>query len=1141
MAASVVALTGIYESNFPTWGRCFWQAPTDGAVFLAHTSGNNEVDYVYSLDDGVTWSNPQHLFACDDLVLDNNFDVIMDPRGHIHSTFKYRGSGCYQFTGRVPGVGWDNASGLGPVGYCLTTDGSSSSNGFHGSLFMSEGKIGIFGDPVIAFPAVRIVAKKADQEIEAWWLSHPFNGYPIIHSGVVAPGQGLSTSAPKAGPLGGYPITTDAGQLGGQSIIFNVNNEYISNINNVNGNWQEMSTVPIVSDVNHEDPGGSGLLPFGPQMAFCSGLAKLNPILVSSASGLEMYTTYAEAAGDGAGFVRVDSTATYFNALGRKRRAPKGIPLGAHIPSGQVYGINGMGLRGSGTLVDMSFTNSSNTLNIYYLAHNALGLQCVNRIQCRMQRENSSTTTETQYDFSSLSHPVSGVREFAPATSQHTGGKENTAHWKNFKVLRHPTGPGIGVNKKELVCTIGSQAVYPSGFNFVVWDYNQSVKATEAFSYPMYDYDYVATSGQPVSGFGGILRTLKVTTPDRAFDRNNNTDAVINSGSSLTISFPQPTLLTRVELQTFGSSTSNRFPGAIISGSMDDVNWYHVHTMGSGHTSTHIKLSAENPQGSDVSERIAPWVAKYLKFDFRQSQKKVTTNYLLTELRLFGPGQLKGRWPTSTNPTQTIIRPEGSRSTERFRHYEGSLPNSDWRTYGDFTWGVRASGDWSKTISLPNRPNPQNGLVASGLFTGDSNGNGDGFSLKSNDCTPVNSSGIVQVNLNVSITETSSSGVLGRRTISFDYRTDFAGSDDKCDVYVSSFGDTTEGALIRKLNTPNLDWTNVAFDVGAGESTLKWIYTRGATSGSLVGNTAQVWIDNVIGLNGPAQPSIGGFLNGSHAALTGVIHGFMNAKGFTQIHAYMSGAALSSTVHGVLDASPIESGVIHGYMSAGMKESVHGYMFGEGTDITSSIHGVFGSSIPNSGSSVHAFMLGEGESNRIHGFLMSQSGSYGSIYSYINADDLSSIIYGYMDTYGLPSGSIHGYLDGRNANSFIYGYMGNNALAPSGGGTIAGGPGGLGGSTSGVSPTNWMYGYLKGEAATQFIHAYLEGPAGQIGAINGYLPVGDNVSIHGFLSAATGINSSIHSIASGVDFSSVSIKGYMYGVCLLYTSDAADE
>ena len=1126
---SAVALSGLYESNFPTWGRCFWQDPNDGAVFLAHTSGNEEVDYIYSTNSGVTWTAPQHLFACDDLTLDNNFDIIMDPRGHIHSVFKYRGSGCYQFTGRVAGGGYNNASGLGPVGFCLATDGASSSKGFHGSMFMSEGPIGIFGDPSVAFPAVRIVAKKADQQIEAWWLSHPFRDYPSIHSGILTEGEGIHTVAPIAGPDGGYPITTDAGQFGAQQITYNANNSSTEVVFNENGNWSLFSTVPVVSDVNFGDPGASGLLPFGPQMAFCSGLSKLNPVLISSASGIEMYTTYAEAAGDGNGFVRVDSTATYFSALGRKRRAPHGIPMGGHIPSGQVYGIGGQGLRGSGTLVDMSFTNSPNTLNIYYLAHNGLGLQCVNRIQCRMQRENS-TNTETQYDFGSLSHVVSGVREFAPATSAYAGGNENTAHWKNFKALRHPTGPGIGLTKSELVCTIGSAPVYPSGFNFIVWNFNESVKGSETFAYPMYDYDYVATSGNQVSGFGGIYRTLKVTNPGNAFDRDNNTNAVINSGSSLTINFPQPTMLTRVELQTFGSSSSNRFPGAFISGSMDGDNWYHVHTMGSGHTSTHIKLSAENPQGADVSERIAPWTAKYLKFDFRQSQKRATTNYLLNELILFGPVQLMCRLPTSSTPNQTIITPQGSRTTERFTHYEGTLPNSDWSISGNFTWGVRASGDWSKISSLPNRPYPQSGRVGSGLFVGDSNGNGDGFSLKPNDFTPVNSSGLVQLNINVSDTELSSSGVEGRRTISFDYRTDFAGSDDRCDVYVSAFGATTEGTLIRRITTPNIDWNNMAFDVGDGNSTIKWIYTRGSTSGSAAGNTAQIWIDNLIGFNGPAQPSIGGFLNGDNNSVSGVIYGFMNSKGFTQIHAYMSGAPLYSTIHGVLDASPFESGVIHGYMSASMNEKIHGYMFGVGTEINSSINGVMGSTIPNSGSQIHAYMLGEGESNRIYGFLMAESGQMGSIYAYMNAEAFDSLIHGYMSAYGLPSGTVHGYLDGRNVNGSIFGYMGNNALAPSGGGTVAGGPGGLGGSTSGVSPTNWIHGYLKGEEASQFIHAFLEGPPGQVGSIYGYMPVGDNASINGFVHAALIESGNIHGYASGVGYSSSTIKGYMYGV-----------
>lgn len=1121
MVASVIAQSGLFQSNLPAWGRCFWQDPNDGAVFLAYTSGTTEVDYIYSLDSGLGWSQPAQLFPVDDFTNDNNFDICMDRRGHIHSVFKWNGSGCYQFTGRIPGAGYTNDSGVGPAGFCLSTDGASSSKGLHASIFITDGPVGLFGDPVTQHPAARIACKRADQEVQVYNVTSPFNTYPAIQSGVCRLGE-------TAGPYGGYPIVNDGGNFGGLAVSYSASGSLMRWVHAQFGTFELLEQIPIVRDPHHTGNGGSGLMPYGPQMAFTSGIiGKLNPVVVSSASGCEMYTTFAEAAGAGAGFRRVDSTANLIG-LGLERRAPNGIPFAGTAPSGMIFGV-----EGSGTRVDISHGNSRDAMHIYYLAPDTLGVQTVNRVMCRVQREESSSdTAATQYEFSSESHFVSGVRTFAPATANHTGGFGNIAHWKNFKALKHPVRGGEGVTKKELVVTVGAEPIYPSGSNLVIWDYDDSVAGQETYRYPVYDYNYVATSGDPVSPFGGVYRTLKVTNPHNAFDDNGNTDAVIQSGSSITLEFLRPTLINKVELAAYGSSASNRCPGAVVSGSMDGINWHYLHAIGSGYTSAGIRVSAENPQGSDVNERMDPWIAKYLKFDFRQAQKPRGTNYFLTEMRLYGPGQFKGDVSynmSSFAESQAIIRPEASRATQRFNTVtEGGLPGSDWRTYGNFTWGVRSSGSWSRTSSLDNRPYPQNGYVGSGIFAGDSNGNGDGFSLKPNDCVPVNSSGVAQVNLIVYSNEANSSGVLGSRTISFDYRTDFPGSDDRCDVYVSSFGASTEGTLIRRITTPNVDWNNMAFDVGAGNLTLKWIYTRGATPGTSA-NIGQIWIDNIVGLTGPAQPSIGGFINGEATPISGVIHGFLNSKGAQQIHAYMSGAPLYSTIHGVLDASPFESGAIHGYMSASMNESIHGYMFGVGTEMTSSIHGVMGSLVPNSGSSVHAFMIGEGESNRIHGFLMAQSGQMGSIYGYMSGDDFDSFIHGYMDAYSLPSGAIHGYLDSRNVNDFIYGYMGNNALAPSGGGTVAGGPGGAG-STSGVNPTNWVHGYLKGEEASQFIHAYLEGPPGQIGSIYGYMPVGDNVSIHGFVHAALSDSGNIHGFASGVGFSSSSIKGYMYGV-----------
>lgn len=627
-----------------------------------------------------------------------------------------------------------------------------------------------------------------------------------------------------------------------------------------------------------------------------------------------------------------------------------------------------------------------------------------------------------------------------------------------------------------------------------------------------------------------------------ALDKNINTWCVIRHNSEAILEFAKPVQFTRMEIAYNNSPLSNnRFPGALISGSMDGVNWSYLHTMSSGYfgsSNPSIKLACENPLLTG-NERIQPWACKYLKLHFLQNQKTGPNDYYyMTELLLYGPGQLKGPVilnGATSNEQQYVLRPEASRFTQRFdTTREGQLPGSGWRTYGNWEWKVRASGSWSR-IQTHGTP-PQNGLVASGSYTGSSNGNGDGFALIPNEDVPPLTSGVVEVDVIVYPNETSRvSGLLNKRTISLDYRVDFPASDDKLDVYyispappITSFNQT----LIRKItNTTPSGWTTMDFQAGVGSGIMRLIYTRGATTGNF-GHTGQVWIDNIIGLNGPPQPSIGGFMDGDVLPVSGNINGFMSGVyGLTQtIYGYMSGSPLYSVIYGVINAVPVQSGAIHGYMSASKAESIHGYMAGSGTNLYGSIKGIIGPTGYTTGSPIYGWMRGDGPSNSIHGYIQVESGVSSVIYGFMSGVDNTNRIYGYMFARATESGAINGYIPSMAPFGSIYGYMGNNALSPSGGGTIAGGPGNAGGSTSGVEPTNWINGYMKGADGFEYIHGYIEGPPGGTSYIYGLISVGGSTSIYGFFNGSTQSSGVVNAYMSGVGLAPSQINGFVYGI-----------
>jgi len=1128
--ASVGTVPGI---SLPSWGRSFWQDPNDGKVFLAYASGNKEVDYITSADSGVTWGTPKFLFSCDDFSQADNFDTVMDIAGNIHCLFQYANSGCYKFVQKDAGD-WTTASGDGRVAFVAAA--AVGPSGMQGSLMYSPGPLG--SDISASYPLVRIATKTISNTIKCFYVQGGSNKYKIApkeDSGVDS-----AFGVPQPGVNGGYPIwaithasfpTNRAVSLAWSSTSGTI--AYATRGWGFWGGWNETKTG--LEGVNNGVNQGSGLYPFGPNMAFASGTIGPDPhvgnnwpVVVSTESGIECYCMGSEPMGNGSFFARMDST--YVGTNGARRRSPEGWPLWG-VASG-IHGaaqgtVNNRGRCIGGTNVDITWTNERGTMLFYFQDIDGNGIQRISRLKGTPEYQNlkgvtTNTSSFTGWRFSELTQPVSGLVSEAMAWTDYCGqdvreiGARHHLFWRGFKALRHPVDQTQGCPKPELVVTVGD-SIQPSGTTkLVAWDFDKSVRATGPFALP--SYEFMAT--QPPSGtnplFTGVARhglgASDDIDPGPLFDDKLSTALALNTDDWLILEFSKPTVITRTEiLITRGNLQPNIGDYHLLAG-LEDGDFRKVFAQidddtGVKNDQTISKITADRSLPLRDHSKHQNWhmdafVAKFLKFQFTS-----IFGHAVRQIRVYSPHATRGEWATGFDAGTgysafgrrfDYADPIVKTITEDFRSCrEGERPHG-WRTSGDWDWFVRASGDMSRTSRLTPLA-PQNGLQEGGVFNQAKQGRYDGFVMRTMESgyrvpgwgingrtvgAPLGTSGILEVDVHVGADEFNENGDLGR-TIGFDVRYDMLGSGimgGPEDDYFKIFHTDYTGAETEVTNywaqgncfMSKCDWYNVSFAVPTGLNTIKWVYKRGTVNPTYfsAGERGIVWIDNVRGMDAPTTPTIKGFIIGENSYTTPTgIYGVLHKAVYQHIRGYAWGAMDFWPRHGYVEGGPNAESRMHGYLYGNTEARIQGYAMG--------------------GSGLFSYPTGS-----IGAYVAVQSGDISSICAYVLGNRQSQI-HGYVGAYS--SGSITGSIDGYLAGGWV--------------------------TDSGV-----INGFLNGGAASGTINAYVYGPPGSSERINAYVQgYHGSGNILGYMKSFAGVTGIIHAYLSGVDGTS-SINAYM-AVC----------
>jgi len=1103
--ASVGTIPGI---SLPSWGRSFWQDPNDGEIFLAYASGNKEVDYVTSADSGITWESPQLLFSCDDFSQADNFDTLMTPDGDIHCVFQFQSSGCYKYIKKETGGGWTTASGDGTVSFVATSTVGPS--GIHASLLYSPGPLG--SDISATYPIIRIACKTSENDMKAYYVQNPWKTAVKEDSGM----HDMGASPP--GTEGGYPVwgvahasfpTNRAVSIAyathSGTIIYGTRGFGFWGI------WNETKTGIFVNNLVDQ---GSGSYPFGKCMAFASGTVSTSPnmsnnwpILVAHESGIEGYCMGSEPQGNGAFFSRMDST--YVGTNGSHLRAPDGFPIG-NIASGIKGAVNG------GTNVDISWANEPGVMLFYFQDLDNNGVQRISRIKATPAWQNvkggvTNTSSFTEWRFSDLVHPISGLVSESMVWTDYCGqdisevGNRHFSFWRGFKALRHPVDQNTGLVKNEIVVTVGD-SIQPSGTTrLIAWDFDKSVRATESFAAPTYEFLLTTPPSGSNRVFVGVadhsIGVFDNELVEKLFDGKTSTFVTPSTNDHITIEFIEPVTITRLELLFKRSAISATLGPYTVLASLDNQDFREIITTGSDTGAINgesiSKIVADRTveiRDDDIHQtfRMDAFVAKYVKFKFG------TVTGTFRQIKVYGPHTTSGRtltgldagagftaWEQRFELASPVVK---IAPTENFNLYrEGEIPPK-WRTYGDWEWFVRASGDYSRTSRLTPVP-PQDGKQHGGVFDGIGNGLGDGFCMRTVEGgAPKNTSGVLEVDVNVATDELNNSDVPGR-TISFSTRYDLAGSgllngpeDDAFSIHTISNGVETEiqdywvqgNCWINKC-----DWYTVSFTVPTGLSTIRWIYDRGDAdfANVPVGERGIVWIDRIEGLDGVSTTAINGFLigNNSEVSPTG-IYGYLEGLMSETIYAYMLGEITFPSINGYVSVitSGTDSENTHAYLPAQ-------YMFASGA--------------------INSFLKAGFASGTINSYLLGGIDASGSILSYIKTTEADQFINGYMNTLSSTTGSINTYIKVADADSSINVYVAVNEAG--------------------------IHGYLRATIDGQFINCYLLN-TGVSGAINAYMNTNENEQINAYLAGHTfasgGINTYMNTIASQ------QINGYIAGI-----------
>ena len=1146
-----VAITGNYEIKLPQWGRCLWQDPSDGNLFLAFASGNAQVSYIYSADSGNSWTEPTELFPVDDFSVHNNFDTFMDRRGHIHCGFRYNDSGCYRFVGKVTGGGWDLASGIGPVGFCVAAD-SGNLKGFNGSLVVQESPDPATGEDVsYNFPAVKIAAKASGDVVLAYILGFPYQSYPDVET------MSSYDSSNFVGLEGGYPIIgVNSSAINGpatsqvvyQTFRIGAYGTIRGLSKNFGGPYTDSAFITnfVAGDIG-----------FAPNMAFGSGYGAFGSdlmTLVCTASGQSMYMSYPNDAFLTDAFVRVTTSynddvlttarpdenpytnGTDLQTWRNTPHLPDALPFYAYsnkVPitsgiaaTGNVYGVGestntGSGIPisnfpGGGTNCDFMF-NEDLEMILYFQGKDNEGRHCIQRIK------GYHDINTPKWIWPSKNHPESGVKFVAPASPEFTGGHNHVLFWGGFKAARHPTEPGDGSNKGEFLVTQGWTPTTPSGGTLVVWNIGESPTVQNPYARPTYHLDYTATSGAAgINVFEGITKldnflfASHVGSASRMFDGNLNTYANVRNGYAVEIALDKPREINRIEML---SRTLTRPPEVTISGSFDGSNWTRVLTKPSGKlsdgfnessplyklsTTTETIVDKQNDPTNQPTINFDAFCAKYIRFTF-ENELGLNGSSRIYDMRFYGPGATEpetirySQQHTVPDPHQIVtnyLRKNQARRIESFDKYQqGDVPIG-FRTYGDFEWRVVGSGKAVQTRSSPNAPLPEgyDGRVPqdSGVwgYYRSKRGYKDGFSLRSEAIGDASGLGSPIGSVPVGGIQPGHSGVV---------EVDLFLTNDDVDLSNSSL--TRDISFRIRTDTQQDDrvefWTlspNPSNSSGQRIPTLRRTWQE-----------ANTWDSSEIKETTPSDyPEITYKLDnvyGLHTLRWVYYKGAYDSE-VQQTNSPNFGAAWIDMVSG-LDATPsnyvkgymrgeagFESGIVNGYLNSTQYHVINGYM--SGSPLFDQINGFLVSSVfADATSQINAYMYPTNESS-INGYMTAGDGlasiPTGSIYGFLMAPASGGI----ESIHGYLEGdwgqNIHGYLRGfGDATTFASGDAKINAYLYSID-AISAINGIVGSESTVVNPS--IHGYLNARygMGDQVIHGYLSAPTGGNAIINGYLP-----------------------------------------------------
>lgn len=1120
-----------YKIHLPKWGRCFWQDPNDGNLFLAYVTGNNALVFKSSADSGNSWGPAVDVAPVDDFSTHWNFDTFMDPRGHVHCLFRYNSSGCYQFLGKN-GNTWTKTSGEdAPQGFVDVDATSPYARDICGSMVVMEGEqTESLGFPYTENPCpkVAIFLKASGTKVNIFTLHTPFKGTP----------SGLSFFPGFPSDYPDYTYDSNENGVGPFVGMAGTGTEppgYLLTVLSAGSNQpgdgsltreQFAQTSSLSSHIRAMPTQNAG---------WTSGIGYINFMLFTAPTkhpevlmNIDIFAGATNQFGaHGYGIDAIRRRCEIIDELGHVTGVFQESSVNYRVQFTESVPRTGIfDLAESGSLVDISF-NENRDFVFYMLKEDKWGREHIVRF---LGRNREPPADYTRFLMSDIENYPSGYQYVVEPGSDIAGGNRGIPHIENFRCLKHCTQPTSGAPAKlERLVTVTTPPTADSGSALVVWD-PTAAAALDRFKLPHYLIDYTRSSG---TIFNGIAQTFKITNPHNLFDgatnspweigghteldslsTNTSSFAVVQSGSLLKLEFARPIKLERLDLTMNSTFPNGGDCGAIrVSGSIDDATYYDWGKIPSGvvNTTFMVKGLAADPATYPIAQRwqtpsnqsmftfVKPCVAKYLILEWDYAFAPTSNFNSPTDIKIFGQGHTSfGRHvrPSTDSKTSSLFKYNGwllrqsLPRTEKFRHEKGTLPPG-FITRGDFRWGIAASGKYTTSHEIPGvaRPDEYEGKVPSGIFSLFNAGNGydDGFSVmvsteEQNANTP-NTSGVLEVDISVYPNYYDNTGASRSGDyISFMMRGDMHPNDilTFSTHYSTAGGDGDAGF---PLGYPS-----------AGEyaaATSPTGYIRYQRSGIL-----QDWEpyryylaagDWKLRWTYKRGPTTNPFCYG--AVWIDNLHG-------------VSGAPPGSIQGYVQTALAYDTGYINGFVeSKHINAEIYGYASGSKDTAISNIYGYTDSSVmADVMSSIFGVVLGNYESS-VLGFVYATSGVDETTYP-------TGYIKGFVS---VPTGSgpsqIYGYVEGDWGTS-ILGYL-------RGFGDI----GDAGVTNPEVSGDQRILGYVYGIDAASSILGVVGGSGGApasniLGLVNAQHGDGAQV-IYGFVSTTSGLTSTINAMTQG--------------------------